>query len=910
MDQALEHSEASASKSSHMRIRDWKGLMAEESRKTRFNVFLLLFLAPAALCFVQAGFFCIKISDSAYAYAMTLLAPIACAALLLGKGYGCLEGIAVGAVLLLHSRVMPLDLYENYYVWVINTVVLFAVIGFFTGLFFAIALRRGRKGKLRLLYLGIICFIQSLVASLAFIIAAIVYIVISQAIVLGLEGEEASQSIIQNTLYLFSSFGNPDLQIVIDFLLMFGLCVGALYWMEHVWPKRRQQHVGNMFRKRLFGVIALSFLMLWSISFVAITIGSVDSANKSISEELDNISKHVVAIQEDMKKLAADTAIEALPEESSELVVRSTGFDRLLDGYTPETDGTIAIVDGDTILFSDNPAFPVGAMMSKVLMSDGSTNMAELAEQDYLVQMVYSVAPLEDDYADARMTFETSNREIGYMRVMKAGDMYVFAARPSSMIFADRWTIMMWVGLWAGVLLLLVFFVTTRLLKISVVEPIHRTNESLEIITRGNLEEHVSVNDNIEFSSLSDGINTTVGALRGWIAEAETRMERELTTAKTIQESALPRTFPPFPEIEMFDLYASMNAAKEVGGDFYDFFLIDDKTLGFLIADVSGKGIPGALFMMAAKSELRTFMESGMELSQAVAGANARLCANNDAGMFVTVWAATLEWETGLLTYVNAGHNFPLLRHGSDGPWEWLNQKCGLFLGTFETAKYRQRTLTLEPKDELVLYTDGVNEAFSVNEEEYGNERLEAFLNQHKDLRPRTMVEELRADVALWAQGAEQSDDITILALEYGVAPEVRDSRTYVATIDNVTRAIDFIDAELDKRMCPLKIQHQIDIALEELLVNICRYAYAGQDKSGEMRVSYVYMGNPSSIIVELADQGVPFDPLKREDPVKPTSIGETGIGGLGIFMVKKSMDDITYAYHEGSNVLVFRKEW
>ena len=217
----------------------------------------------------------------------------------------------------------------------------------------------------------------------------------------------------------------------------------------------------------------------------------------------------------------------------------------------------------------------------------------------------------------------------------------------------------------------------------------------------------------------------------------------------------------------MVDLFASMDAARDVGGDFYDYFELDDHTVAFLIADVSGKGIPGALFMMAAKAEIQNYLSTGMGLANAIGAANKYLCDNNEAGMFVTVWAATLNWHTGLLTYVNAGHNFPLLRHGQGGSWEWLKQKCGLFLGTFDTAKYREMTITLEPGDELVLYTDGVNEAFNIYEEEYGNDRLEAFLTSHANERPQELAEGLRANVAAWAQGAEQSDDITILVLEY-----------------------------------------------------------------------------------------------------------------------------------------------
>ncbi len=177
--------------------------------------------------------------------------------------------------------------------------------------------------------------------------------------------------------------------------------------------------------------------------------------------------------------------------------------------------------------------------------------------------------------------------------------------------------------------------------------------------------------------------------------------------------------------------------------------------------------------MMAAKTELENRLTAGMPPAEAIAAANRYLCTNNDAGMFVTVWAATLNWKTGELTYVNAAHNFPLLRNGQSGTWTWLDQKCGLFLGAFDTAKYRQETIFIEPGDELLLYTDGVNEAFSLDDEQYGNDRLEAFLASHAGMHPRALVNGLRADVAKWADGAEQSDDVTVLALEYGRAPEV-----------------------------------------------------------------------------------------------------------------------------------------
>ncbi len=314
--------------------------------------------------------------------------------------------------------------------------------------------------------------------------------------------------------------------------------------------------------------------------------------------------------------------------------------------------------------------------------------------------------------------------------------------------------------------------------------------------------------------------------------------------------------------------------------------------------------------MMAAKSELRNYLSTGMDVRDAVASANVSLCEKNEAGMFVTVWAAKLDWTTGELTYVNAGHNFPLVRRGLGGEWEWLKRKCGLFLGTFETAKYREETIVLRPGDELLLYTDGVNEAFSSNDEEYGNDRLEAFLDAHKDLHPRDLVRSLRSDVAAWAGGTEQSDDVTILALEFGTAPEVTGAIEVPAELSYLDDVINLVDVELVGRLCPVGIRHRVEVALEELFVNVCRYAYADKDEPGMVRVSYAYGTNPSSITVELVDQGIPFDPLTLGDPTKPSSIQEAKIGGLGIFMVRKSMDDFAYVRDAGNNVVAFSKRW
>ena len=441
------------------------------------------------------------------------------------------------------------------------------------------------------------------------------------------------------------------------------------------------------------------------------------------------------------------------------------------------------------------------------------------------------------------------------------------------------------------------------LIRRVVVSSIWQVNGTLGKITSGDLEAKVDVRKSTEFSSLSDDINATVGALRDAIAAESARIERDLATAKAIQESALPRTFPPFPDIDAFDLYASMKAAREVGGDFYDFFLVDDHTLGFLIADVSGKGIPASLFMMAAKSELSNYITSGMDLAEAVHSANRNLCKGNDAGMFVTVWAAKLDYDTGELTFVNAGHNPPLLRH--QGAWQWLKQKGGLFLGTFETAKYRTSTITLEPGDELLLYTDGVNEAFNADGEEYGNDRLEAFLAAHTNMHPHILVGSLREEVHNWSAGTEQSDDITMLCLEFGAPPEVSGSITVPATREGLAELLHGMHYELSQVGCPAHVQRQIDLTVEELFANAVQHGYAGKVKDARIQLEYIYNARPDSIVMSITDWSPEFNPLKYEHTSE-----EDDLAGVGIALAIKDMDDFAYVRDEDRNVIAFRKTW
>ena len=244
------------------------------------------------------------------------------------------------------------------------------------------------------------------------------------------------------------------------------------------------------------------------------------------------------------------------------------------------------------------------------------------------------------------------------------------------------------------------------------------------------------------------------------------RVNSELRMANQIQTGILPHDFPPFPERSEFDLYASMDPAKEVGGDFYDFFMIDDDHLCMVIADVSGKGVPAALFMMNSKVLIKSLASSIESPAEVLERANREICENNQMEMFVTVWLGILELSTGKLTASNAGHEYPVIGHAGSG-FELIKDKHGFVIGGMDGMKYRDYELVIEPGDKLFVYTDGVPEATNSNNEMFGTDRMLGALNSDKAASPQQMLKNVSDAVEEFVGDAEKFDDLTMLALEY-----------------------------------------------------------------------------------------------------------------------------------------------
>lgn len=321
-----------------------------------------------------------------------------------------------------------------------------------------------------------------------------------------------------------------------------------------------------------------------------------------------------------------------------------------------------------------------------------------------------------------------------------------------------------YVALYSMLMTFAVMFVLIyMLIKKIVVNQIMRMANSLSVISSGNLDEVVNVRSNKEFASLSDDINSTVDTLKRYIDEAAARIDKELEFARTIQISALPNVFP---DRSDYSIYASMYTAKEVGGDFYDFYMTDDNTVNFLIADVSGKGIPAAMFMMRAKSVLNSFTQLGQRVDEVFSSGNESLCTGNDAGMFVTAWQGSLDLASGVVQFANAGHTFPAVKH-KNGKFEYVKQKVNLVLAGMEGVPYTLNELKLEPGDIIYLYTDGVTEATNANNELFGDARLLEALNSCDCESPEQICEVVKSCVDDFVKEADQFDDITMVCLLY-----------------------------------------------------------------------------------------------------------------------------------------------
>ena len=571
-------------------------------------------------------------------------------------------------------------------------------------------------------------------------------------------------------------------------------------------------------------------------------------------------------------------------------------FHEMLNGFVIDvtknrhvgTDGFVAVLDEKLCMVIDN------AYAGKHISSIGIIPPEEM-KQGRTATALYN-ADVMDGVNDLRAK---------YMYVFKFVEGYcLIAAMPvaEAMFMRDA---SMLTSVFMQVLIFATLFVFIYILiKRVIINNLKKINNTLARITRGDLNVRVDVRSNEEFASLSDDINSTVSTLKRYIAEAAARIDKELEYAKQIQLSALPTNFP---DNEDFGIYAQMIAAKEVGGDFYDFYKLNDTTVVFLAADVSGKGIPAAMFMMTAKTIIKDLAESGMAVNDIFTKANEKLCENNESGMFVTAWMGILDITTGQVKFANAGHNPPLLKR-TNGSFEYLKTRAGFVLAGMEGVRYRVGELTLNPGDRLFLYTDGVPEATNAENKLYGEDRLLSFMNQNTSMEATKLLPALKANIDEFVGEAPQFDDITMLMLDYKPKEggAYMTNQTFPAKTEALPDILGFVEETLEGYGCPMKIQMAVCVAIEEVFVNVAHYAYGNGE--GDMNLGIGFDEENRTITFRMTDKGVPFDPLQKPDPDITLSAEEREIGGLGIFIAKKTMDSLSYSYENGENILTMLK--
>jgi sigma-B regulation protein RsbU (phosphoserine phosphatase) len=485
---------------------------------------------------------------------------------------------------------------------------------------------------------------------------------------------------------------------------------------------------------------------------------------------------------------------------------------------------------------------------------------------------------------------------------------------PENEIFAkmerENRNFTVFIGIAAICMLLFAYLLISKFIN----DPLKKLTLEVSNFSIDNLNTQLQFSSKDELGQLANAFKKMKSELKKSIeinmrehAENE-KINTELNVATDIQASMLPNVFPPFPNRKEFDLFASMVPARYVGGDFYDFYLVDKDNLAIIIADVLGKGVPAALFMVITKTliENSSHCQSPKKIFEMV---NKKLIKNNKAGMFVTAFMGFYNIPTGRFLFANAGHNPPLLKK-SGGEFEFLKMEPCIVLAWMENAEYTEEEIILEKGDTLYLYTDGVTEAMNPQIELFGEQRLVDILNNNKDASVRKLLGAVKSEIDLFRKDAEQADDITMLALKIGEYEEVKqfefdDSRkiSVDAVPENLASVIKFLNGELEKAAYSADTINEIDIAAEEIFMNIVNYAY----KPGTGKAD-IYISLKNKAVIKFEDAGREYNPIEQADPDLNKSASTREIGGLGIFMVKNMMDDIEYSRDGEKNILIITK--
>ncbi len=439
-------------------------------------------------------------------------------------------------------------------------------------------------------------------------------------------------------------------------------------------------------------------------------------------------------------------------------------------------------------------------------------------------------------------------------------------------------------------------------LKNYIDKPIKKLTDTAHKIGKGELNIEIKIEKPLEFAELADTFNNMAKDIKK-ITKDRQRIESELSLAKAIQASSLPNVFPPFPDKTEFDIYAGMEAAKEVGGDFYDFYFINEENFMFLIADVSGKGVPAALFMMTTKTLINYIAQSGLPPKEMIETINKRICENNKQGFFITLLAGIVNIKTGKITLINCGHNPPLVKH-NDGKYKYLELESNIVLGAFDSAQFNIFEGNLNAGDTIFIYTDGITEAINDKDEQFGENRLLETINSIETDNIKEVNDKVKTSVKDFTQDVAQSDDMTVLIFKYN-GENNKQTGLYKGTAskENYKEFLSQLQGWCEKFGLNKELTEKLELISEEIYTNIFSYAYP--ENNGDAEVTLTKENNVLTLVFK--DNGIPYNPLERPDPDVTLPPESREQGGLGIFIVKSSVDEISYEYQDNSNILTMK---
>ena len=535
-----------------------------------------------------------------------------------------------------------------------------------------------------------------------------------------------------------------------------------------------------------------------------------------------------------------------------------------------------------------------------------------------------------------------------YYTTIKSNNWTFLVVWPMQKFLADQSSLLRLIGILivAGYVLILVFVL---IISFRVSRPLRKLAQSADKFGHGNYDvELPDVKGHDEIAMLTEAFSRMQTSIKENISAQKNlgRIERELDFARNIQLAMLPDSEKDEDcDDDRHELAPFILPAKEVGGDFYDFFKIDNDRLCVVVGDVSGKGVPASLFMMVSRIVLRTMMKNLKSVVKTFNSTNYALAKRNKLNMFVTVWMGIIDLRSGHIEFASAGHNPPAVRH-EDGSVEFIPSKSGLVIAAMENVQYRQQVYDLKPGDTLFLYTDGVTEATNSKDELFGDARLLETLAKGKDLETAEICKFVKKEIDSFVQDAPQFDDITMLGVKY-IGNDEPVWERYEKTIDvakdgkhelknfvegilspmdlstkeqmqnaweRYEKIVDvipenqeiltaFVEGILAHMEGSTRSQMQINIAIDEIYSNIVKF-------SGATSVTLIVEIRKATSTVKLTfiDNGKPYDPLKNKDPDITLSAEEREIGGLGIFIVKKTMDSVCYRRNGDHNELAITK--